>query len=196
MWVCGMRCSNCGSQNRETMLARAFLGDNFASWQDILDTPQVARLCASCAWCFRAKELLYSPSLIKDNKARLITWNEAAHLLLQPLDYKTAVILPSSGRKTVAPYARFGQVCTDSGNTVWSERYRRALLACHKLNQLNIRGSLLKEKSPPLGKTAALSEQQKEAAYAMWEYLTFIREDKTLLPTYVKLSMNLKGETQ
>ena len=193
-WENGEPCSNCGEAINPTMPAKAFLGDNFASWQDVLNTPQVARLCEACAWCFRSKELLYSPSVVNGDDAQLITWKEAATLLLEPLPHNRAVILPASGRKTVAPYAQYGKVALDSGNIVWSEKYRLALLACHKLNRLGIRGSLLKEPAPPLGKTITLSMKEKEAAYSMWEYLKFVRSDKTLLPTYMKLSMNLKGE--
>lgn len=185
-------CSVCGTDT-DVMRAGALLGLTFGSWQEVSRYNSVTALCKPCAWGFKNKQVIYSPSIVTPDDARLVTWREVGEYLLDhDVDADVSVIAPTSGRKIVAPYAQYGKVTTDHGGITWSSKYRLALKACFQLNRVNIRGGLLSEPSPPYGPLSELSPEKHKAVHEMWRYLSFVRDDKTLLALFTKISMNLK----
>lgn len=184
-------CSLCG-RTMESMPAGALMGMTFGSWQEMSRYNSTSRLCKSCAWSFKDKRLLRLPVWITQGGAEFITWGELGELLSESgITSKVAVVAPHGGRKIVAPYAQFGAISADGGVFKWSSQYRKALKICEQLHTIGIRGSLLTLDAPPTQQVSALPDERQRVVYAMWDHLRFIREDKTLLGLFTKLSMNM-----
>lgn len=194
-WENGI-CSVCG-QEGDTLPAGSMLGMTFGSWQEVSQHNTVSRLCRPCAWAFKDKTLLRSPIWIAGEEISVLDWTEAGvRLARDEVTAEVSVILPFGGRKIIAPYARYGKVVTDGMTFHWSPRYRKAWLACIQLDKVGIRGSLLSSDHAPTQHLAHLNDSQRKAVHDMWNYLSFVREDKTLRGLFTKLSMNIKGEKE
>lgn len=184
-------CSVCG-KTQETLPAGSLLGQTFGSWQEVSQFNTTSNLCKKCAWAFKDKKLLRSPVLITYQSANYITWTELGLILSErSLNSEESVIAPVGGRKIVAPYATWGMVTADYGNLKWSSQYQKALKACFQLHKVGIRGSLLLEPSIPYKTLQQTDPRKHSAIQEMWEYLRFMREDKTLRMLFAKLSMNI-----
>lgn len=189
-------CSVCG-EVKETLPAGALMGMTFGSWQELSKHTTTSRLCKACAWAFKDKRLLRSPVWITRDTVEFLDWAELGiRLTSEEVTSQVAVVAPHGGRKIVAPYARWGYVAADNGALQWAPAYRKALAVCHQLHKVGVRGSLLSLDSPPSQQVMAVEEPKQRVVYEMWEYLRFVREDKTLLGLFTKLSMNMSNEKE
>lgn len=187
------QCAVCGTTG-EVIAAGGFLGKTFGSWQELSRYNTASMLCAPCLWAFKDPQLLRAPLVVEDDIAKFVTWKEAAQRLLNsPVTSREALVLPHGGRKIVAPYARWGHVTADHATFVWEPRHRKALYVCRQLHKVGVRGSLLSSPRFPFTQASALTERQQEAVRAMWEFIRFVREDKTRIGLFEKLSMNMEG---
>lgn len=185
-------CSICGDDT-EVMRAGALLGQTFGSWQELSRFNTVSAVCKPCGWALKDKRLLYHPTWVQSGTGESLSWSElATRLATRDVDASVSVIAPTSGRKIVAPYARYGKVITDHGALTWGSQYRKALQVCINLNKIGMRGSLLSQEVPPQGLLLPVDPQKHRAVHEMWDYLAFVREDKTLLALFAKITMNLK----
>lgn len=196
-WIDG-QCSVCGEEDTSVIEAGAFLGSTFGSWQELSRFNTISMLCKPCLWSFKDKRLLRSPIWVDQDSAEMLSWEEVGKKLLrEDIDAKISVILPYGGRKIVAPYAQYGYVATDNGVLKWTPKYKKALAVCYQLHKVGIRGSLLSSPRVPFQQLSRCTEDKQKIIHDMWNYLRFIREDKTLLGLFVKLSMNMpKGDVQ
>lgn len=192
-WIPGS-CSVCG-QDREVISAGSLMGMTFGSWQEMMRHNGVSALCKPCAWAFKDKRLLRNCVWIEDESVELIDWHSLGErLLTRDVSSSVSVIAPNGGRKIVAPYATYGYITADGGVFKWTSQYKKALGVCKELNKIGIRGSLLTGDRVPTQQVLSVSPQKQKVVHDMWKYLAFVRDDKTLLGFFVKLSMNMSSK--
>ena len=189
-------CALCG-RTTETLPAGSVLGQNFGSWAEVSKQVAVTRLCKECAWACKDKTLLRTPVLIKRSEAEKISWGELGRLLasLDALGSDLSISAPVGGRKLVAPYLKWGSVSADYGVFKWTPDYQKAMKTCIQLNKVGIRGSSLLQDQIPLKVLNRLTPEQHRVVNQMWEYLKFVRHDKTIRMLFAKIIMNLDKDT-
>lgn len=188
------QCSVC-SQQTECMKAGDVLGHNFGSWQELTQNQGISMLCEVCIWGFKNKQFLRVPYVVSYGSGKEVAWSDLLVRLREPLR-EEAVIAPAGGRKIVAPYAQWGKVTTDGGVFHWSARNRQALYAVEQLWKVGVRGQMLLYSALPTKALDNSSLEHHEVIHQMWNFLSFVRDDKTLAPLFVKLSMSKRVEDE
>lgn len=183
------RCGNC---RQATLVARAasVLTSQFGSWDDVVPDPRGGRwLCKACAWCYRATDLRRAPAVITQKPAAMSKpVNRTLRATLAgPIPSTTAVIIPLTGKRIVAPRARWGHVTTDFGPMIWRPPHHQMLTAVLRLRELGVGEKALADAAPPWGALRDLTSDEQEEARQLWGTLRAARDDKTLLPLLQRL---------
>lgn len=184
----------CGRCRRETDVADAagVLSSRFGSWDDIApDTGSKRRhLCLPCGWAYRAKQLQYHPTIIRRGTGTLThpKGTELRKALSGPIPPDTAIMVPVSGKKAVAPLAKWGTLTTDNGPIAWSKRHAQSVKQLMWLKALGISEMSLSEPAPPVYALNRADAEQWAQLQQSWSDLKPIRANKTLFPMLVKLT--------
>lgn len=184
----------CGRCHRETDVADAIkvLSRRFGSWDDIVpDTRSKQRhLCLPCGWAYRDKTLQYHPTTLAKGAQRLHhpSGSQLREMLSRPIPADTLVLFPVTGKKAVAPNARWGKITTDSGPLTWTRRHAVAVKDLTELKALGVPESALPLPAPPGYTLDTLAATDWAATQDAWRRLAPMRQDKTLFPALVKMT--------
>lgn len=184
----------CGSCLQRTTVAAAarILTSTFGSWDSITADPQTGlrHLCLPCAWAYRHKPLQHHPTIITRGATTYThpTGEQLRNALAGPIPGDTAILLPITGKKAVAPRARWGRLTIDSGPIEWTRPLARATQHVIALKRLGFTEPMLTNPAPAPSIFDALDIDTWIRAQSTWEALDPIRRDKTLFPVALKLS--------
>lgn len=185
----GQGCGNC-RRLVPTVPASSVLTSRFGSWDDISVAPDGTRsLCVPCAWAYRQVDLRRSVTLVTAEPS--VTHPDPAQvrsLLDTALASDVALIVPLSGKRIVAPRARWGCLTTDSGALVWSASHRRLLRLAMQLRAWGFREQGLDEPSPPFDTLVRIDPDLHQQVQRAWAGFEPARADKTMLGVYQRLT--------
>lgn len=186
-------CGNCLSR-RKVGPAQRILTSQFGSWDDVVQDPEGGRwLCLPCASTYRATDLRRRTSIIHQDgtldRPDLIALRA---VLNRPIEPTTAIIVPLSGKKIIAPRATWGRLVTDTCTMQWTARHKRLLGYGVALREMGFSESALREESPPFVVLAELPVEEHARVRDMWREWKVIREDKTVLPLFLFLSRKVQ----
>lgn len=185
----GSRCGNC-RRRVLTVKASSVLTSRFGSWDDIAVEPDGGRyLCFPCAWTYRCVPLRRTVTLVTAEPSLTHPSGvEVRTLLSRALTAQESLIVPLSGKRIVAPRARWGQVTVDSKSFTWSPSHRRLLLLATQLRGWGFRERGLLEPSPPFETLSRIEVGLHEEIRSAWSAFEPARDDKTLIGLYLRLS--------
>ena len=192
-------CGGCGVINVDTAPAVDVISANFGRWDDIMVNPSdgARYLCPACAYCYSNVTLRRTPMLIQQGEgAHPVTMPEARNLLSRPLDARTALIVPLSGKKTLAPQARWGHVTFDGGTFHWARTHHEWLRAAAWLRGQGANETGLAEPSPPHVVLSRLDFEGHKAVYDAWRLLGPCREDRLMFALIVTLTRGIDPGSQ
>jgi len=184
----------CGRCHNETKVAEAVkvLSKRFGSWDDIIPDQRSKRrqLCLMCGWAYRTKKLQYRPTIIRHGQTQLEhpTGTDLRKVLAGAIPLDTAVLFPVSGKKAVAPHARWGYITTDFGPFRWERRHAQAVKRLMALKAFKIPEAALSDPAPPGYVLDRLGTTDWQNVQQMWRDLAPIRQDKAMLPVLVKMT--------
>lgn len=184
----------CGRCHRDTSVADAagVLSQRFGSWDDIAPDRRSKRrhLCLPCGWAYRDKSLQYHPTIIRHGQKRFQhpTGTQLRKALSGPIAADTAIMLPVSGKKAVAPLAQWGMLATDGGPITWERRHAQSVKQLLWLKSLGVPERALPDSAPPAYVLNRADAEQWERLQKAWSDLQPVRQDKTLFPMLVKLT--------
>lgn len=176
-------CGNC-HQRRTTVPAHKILTSQFGTWEDITTATDGKRwLCLPCSWTYREASLRRQTTLITaEGTATRLNTTETRSVLSGPIANNTALVIPVSGKKIVAPKAQWGHIATDRGVLYWTPRHAKTLQAAAKLRDMGFTEASLKEPSPPFGIIAQKPLDQHAIIRNLWGRVRTAQEDKALFP--------------
>ncbi len=188
-FVPGKSCGSC-ARVANCCQAATVLTSRFGSWGDIAVASDGSRwLCEACGWAYRASDLRRAMWIIDvDGTATTPTIAEVREALAGPIATSTAIIVPTSGKRIVAPRAAWGTVTSDSGNLRWCRHHHEWLTAATRLRALGVSEAALASPSPPWPVLVATSVEHHAEIQGHWRRLAPLRADKTLLPLFQRLS--------
>lgn len=184
----------CGRCHQQTTVAEAskVLTSRFGSWDDIDPDVRGKRryLCLPCGWAYREKQLQYHPTIIRRGEEALKhpTGTELRSALNGPIPSDTAILLPVSGKKAVAPLGQWGRLVTDGGPVEWNRQRAQAVAHLRELKAMGIVEMALSGLAPPAYVLDRVDAAQWEQVQKSWSVLRPFREDKALFPMLVKLT--------
>lgn len=183
----------CGICRRVTDVAPAgrVLSPSFGSWGDVAADEDGKRwLCAACTYAFRAPDLRLKPTILTPGPPATLVHPDPAALarhLLRPLG-QSAVILPLTRKRVVAPRASWGTLTTDYESISWTKALSRILLAALRLRRLGFGPGSLAEPSAPLNLLRRHPTHEHDTIRDLWHVLDPVRGDKARLPLFQRLS--------
>lgn len=182
-------CGNC-LDRKVVAPASKVLTSQFGSWDNVAQDKDGGRwLCLPCATTYRATDLRRRTSIIKQDATLERPDLAALRVVLSgPIPADTAVIVPLSGKKIIAPNARWGMLVSDTGLLRWTGRHKRLMGCAVALREMGFPESSLREDSPAFPILASLPVEQHEEVRSMWREMKPIRDDKTILPLFLFLS--------
>lgn len=184
----------CGTclQHTEVALAATIFTSTFGSWDTIRVDPATGNrhICLPCGWAWRAKELQYHPTIISRDGATFCHPNGAQlrAALNGPIAADIAILLPITGKRAVAPHARWGTLTTDTGPFKWERRHARLVQALLTLKKRGLTEPTLKEDDLPQYVFDKVPADLWEDTYAQWRRIAPVRQDKPLFSALLKLS--------
>lgn len=184
----------CGSCGHHTPVAEAarILTRTFGSWDSITPNPSTGlrHLCYPCAWAWRHKPLQRHPTIITRGASTYThpTGPTLRRALSGPIPADTAILLPLTGQKAVAPRARWGRLTIDSGPIDWTRAHARATKHVMTLKTFGYSEQMISDATPRAAITDALTPDEWTHAQASWDAMPAIRRDKTMLALALKLS--------
>lgn len=186
-------CGNCLSR-KDVGKAHKILTSQFGSWDDVTQDPEGGRwLCLACASTYRAQDLRRRTSVIhQDGTLERPDLGGLRDVLSRPIPADVSVIIPLSGKKIIAPRAKWGQVVTDTCGLTWSARHKRLMGYGVALREMGFSEAALREESPPFVVLVDLPVEQHADVRHMWREFAVIRTDKTLLPLFLFLSRKVQ----
>lgn len=186
-------CGNCLNR-REAAPAHRILTSQFGSWDDVAQDPDGGRwLCLPCASTYRAVDLRRRTSIIhQDATLERPDLSGLRAALDRPIGHTTAIIIPLSGKRIIAPRATWGRLVTDTCTLTWTARHKRLMGYGVALREMGFSEAALREDSPPFVVLGSIPPEEHERVRAMWREWRVIREDKTLLPLFLFLSRKVQ----
>lgn len=181
------RCGNC-TQYADCAPAADVLTWKFGSWDDLDADGERRWLCQACAHAYRAADYRHKISLI-DRESRTVRWpgpTELAELLDGPVPDSTALVVPVGGKRVVLPRARWGKIATDSSVFTWRPAHRKQLQIGTQLLDLGVPKGMLARPMPPPAMTRE-GGQRGADVLRLWHAFAPAREDKVMMPVYLRL---------
>jgi hypothetical protein len=127
--------------------------------------------CAPCAWGHRHLPLRTRPHLIGPGQCTPLTAAGLAAVLAAPVDAATAVIVPLSRHKHLAPFATWGAVTTDDATLRWTRQDTRLLVVVARLRTVGVPAAALRHPDPPIDALARLPVADRTEALCRWREL-------------------------
>lgn len=182
-------CGNC-RRRRSTAPAKKVLTSQFGSWGDIQQDSTGGRwLCLPCAWTYRSPDLRRRSTVVHlDGTMNRPGIPALREILSAPIPADVAVIVPLSGKRIVAPRARWGQVVFDAGALQWRPRHKRLMHHATRLRELGFTETDLKADSPNHAVLTSLPVETHAEVRSMWREMHPLRDDKSLFPLFLLLS--------
>lgn len=182
----------CGSCHRHTDVTPAgdILTDRFGSWDVIRPDPDTHQrhLCCPCAWAYRTKDLRHRATVIDASGMRHPSGTELRQVLSRPIAADTAVIVPVTGKKSIAARAMWGMLTSDSGPLTWNRSLARHTRTLSALKAAGVPEWALVEPSPPARVVDALTGDEWTQVHRMWTSLDAVRGDRLIFPLLIKLT--------
>lgn len=185
----GLSCGNCRARTT-VVSAGSVLTSRFGSWDDIIVGAEGERfLCLPCAWTYRSVPLRRSVTLVTTGPSLARPTGAQVRTLLQgPLPADVALIVPLSGKRIVAPRARWGQVAVDTGPFTWSASHARLLRLAVRLRGWGFGEKAMAESAPPFEILSRIRLDAHDDIRGAWREFEPARADKTMLGCYLRLS--------
>lgn len=124
------RCGLCGGEGRVWPML-GVVSKAFSLWSMVAVSDEGRRwVCAACGWALSDRSLRRMSWMADDEGWRALGDGDAGGLLANgPLGAGTSMVVAVSGKKTVAPMARWGRVAWDGGVVAWDGGCARCLRA-------------------------------------------------------------------
>ena len=186
----------CGSCRRITDTAPAgkVLTSQFGSWDDVVQDPEGGRwLCLPCASVYRDPTYRRRTHVVKmDGTVKHLETTTLREYLRAPIPPDVSLIVPLSGKRIIAPRAKWGSLTTDTGTVHWMAAHKRAMEAGIALREWGFPESSLREGSPPHGIIMKMPFSEHGKVRETWRVFDFARNDKIILPLMLFLSRKSK----